>query len=224
MLFPKEQQCIQNELEAYREKGLKPFISSSFQSHSLPLLHLISQYEPDCPVYFLETGFHFAETLEFVAFVSKEFGLNLKFLRSPIPKSNQRNKAGAFYYTSEPDTCCYLNKVLPMDTVLASHDIWISGVRKDQNVNRASFEREMPGAQNTLRYHPILDWTSAMISEYRSHYKLPEHPLEAQGIQSVGCAPCTQKPGQFSFGESRDGRWSGMKKTECGLHTELVKS
>lgn len=212
---------IGEKLDGYKSSGLTTFVSSSFQSHSLPLLHIISRFQPETPVYFLNTGFHFPETMAFRHVIADLMGLNIIDVSSPVSKAGQRDEGGKFFFVNNPDHCCYLNKVLPMEPVIAQHDVWINGVRRDQTKFRATLQEEEPLSDGKLRYHPMLDWTSKMIWEYRKEYNLPEHPLEAQGYLSIGCMPCTR-----SFQEteaSRQGRWAGMSKEECGIQTEFVK-
>ncbi|MDA7927769.1 phosphoadenylyl-sulfate reductase [Akkermansiaceae bacterium] len=209
---------IAAKLRAYQEKDLKIFASSSFQTHSIPMLHLIGQYIPETPIVFLNTGFHFPETLMFRDQIANLLNLNIVNVESNISKIAQRDANNRFLFASDPDYCCYLNKTLPMEAMLIENDIWINGVRKDQSANRKNFEYEVKGPHNTLRFHPMLEWTSKMIWDYRQQHQLPEHPLEKEGYLSVGCAPCTTK----YIDEGRGGRWAGMKKTECGLHTNLV--
>ena len=110
-----------------------------------------------------------------------------------------------------------------MEPALATHDVWITGVRRDQNANRKNFSYEAAGPHNTLRFHPMLDWNNRMIWKYIKDHDLPRHPLDAQGYVSIGCAPCTQKPDLNADPNDRSGRWKGMKKTECGLHTDLIQ-
>ena len=213
---------IGEKLDGYKTSGLSTFVSSSFQSHSLPLLHIISRFQKDTPVYFLNTGFHFPETMAFRHEIADLMGLNIIDVVSPVSKSGQRDEQGKFFFVNNPDHCCYLNKVLPMEPVLAQHDVWINGVRRDQTKFRATLMEEEPLADGKLRYHPMLDWTSKMIWEYRKEYNLPEHPLEAQGYLSIGCMPCTRSFDQTQ--EARAGRWAGMSKEECGIQTEFVKA
>lgn len=208
-------------IQQYRHAGKSMFVSSSFQSHSLPLLHLISRFAPETPVYFLNTGFHFPETMAFRHEVVDLLGLNIIDVSSPVSKLGQRDDQGKFYFVHNPDHCCYLNKVLPMEPLIKQHDVWINGVRRDQTQFRATLQEEEQMGDGKVRYHPMLDWTSKMIWEYRQAYQLPEHPLEAKGYLSIGCMPCTR-----SFEETkdaRDSRWAGMKKEECGIQTEFVK-
>ena len=207
-------------IERYRSEGKTMFTSSSFQSHSLVLLHILSRIDKTIPVYFLNTGYHFPETIRFRDSVAASFGMKTIDLRSDVPKIMQRDNDGRLLFTSDPDYCCYLNKTRPMDAVLREHDIWINGVRADQSQVRAAMKVEQPAPHGTLRFHPMLDWTSKMIYDYRKEHNLPKHPLEDKGYVSIGCEPCTRKLDPAM--QEREARWYGLQKVECGLHTELV--
>ena len=213
-------QEIKDKITLYKQEGKALFTSSSFQSHSLVMLHILSRIDNSIPVYFINTGYHFPETMKFRDHITQLFGLNTRDLKSEVPKHMQRDSEGRLLFTSDPDHCCYLNKTQPMDSVLQSHDIWINGVRADQSAVRAAMKVEQPAPYNTIRFHPMLDWNARMIWEYQKAYKLPTHPLEEKGYVSIGCEPCTRRldPGM----QEREARWYGLKKVECGLHTELV--
>ncbi|MDP4686387.1 MAG: phosphoadenylyl-sulfate reductase [Salibacteraceae bacterium] len=206
-------------IEEFLSAGKSFFASSSFQTHSLPMLHVLGQLAPQMPVYFIQTGFHFPETLRFRDEVAEAFNLKVINIESQVPKIQQRNSQGNFYFTSDPDYCCFLNKTQPMQPLLDRYDVWINGVRADQNANRKSLNEIEQTPQGGLRYHPMLDWTKQEIWRYINENDLPRHPLDAQGYVSIGCEPCTVKP---SVGDERQGRWLGQSKTECGLHTELI--
>jgi phosphoadenosine phosphosulfate reductase len=221
-LYADQVRFFQEKMEEYKAKGLRIYASSSFQTHSIPMLHILSKVAPDVPVYFLNTGYHFPETLVYRDQITELLGLNMVDLKSPIPKSHQREMDGKLFFASDPNHCCFLNKVLPMEPVLAQYDVWVSGVRKDQNENRSKFAHEAPGAHNSLRFHPMLDWNGRMIGTYINDFQIPRHPLEAKGYLNIGCSPCTSKfVGDDETG--RSARWAGLKKTECGLHTDLIK-
>lgn len=194
------------------------FLTSSFQSHSIPLLHIISRSCVPIPVYFLDTGFHFPETLEFRNDIVKRLSLNLINLKSSISKLNQVDDQGRFYYCSNSDYCCHINKVLPLEPILQTHDVWVSGVRGEQSDQRQNMSKVMSGAFGVERYHPMLNWSFKDIWDYRKVYDLPPHPLEEKGYLSVGCSPCTAP----YTDETRSGRWNGQSKKECGLHTDLL--
>lgn len=211
---------IKSHIIKYQEEGKKLFTTSSFQTHSIVLLHLLSRIDKTIPVYCLNTGFLFPETLAYKDQLAEEFGLNMVEIKPEIPKSLQKDSEGKLLFASDPDRCCHYNKVQPMDRLLSDYDIWINGIRRDQNANRAKMKVEEKSKFDTLRFHPMLEWTNKMIFDYIREYKLPKHPLESQGYSSIGCEPCTRKPSLEMM--EREARWYGMNKTECGLHTELV--
>lgn len=206
----------------YKNRELKLFTTSSFQTHSIVLLHILSRIDKTIPVYFIHTGYHFPETLKYRDQITELLDLNLKNVFSSTAKINQRDTSGKLLFASDPDYCCHLNKVAPLEPVLAEHDIWINGVRADQGELRKSFKAEENAKFGVTRFHPMLDWNNKMIYDYLKKYSIPHHPLEAKGYLSIGCEPCTRK--WDSNMDSRDGRWYGLKKTECGLNTELVKN
>ena len=212
---------ISRQIEEFKQQHKKLFLTSSLQTHSLPLLHIVHQIDASIPVYFLDTGYHFPETISFKERLKKDFGFNIQEVRSPVDKINQRDDSGRLMYASEPDYCCYLNKVLPLEPVLQARDVWISGVRASQNTFRSDLKTIEKGKYDTLRYHPMLAWSSKMIFEYRKMYDLPEHPLEAEGYFSIGCMPCTRN--MDMDGDPREMRWFGLNKTECGLQTETLE-
>ncbi len=207
-------------LHDYLDAGHRMFLTSSFQTQSLPLLHMVSRVGRAIPVYFANTGFLFPETIRFAEDMGRRLGLEVIPLQSEVTKVRQMDREGRFLYTSDPDHCCYLNKVQPLEPVLIAHDIWINGIRADQSDTRAGMAAEESAPHGCRRFHPMLDWDSRMIYYYRQQYGLPEHPLEARGYLSIGCEPCT-RPLTVDADE-RSARWYGLNKTECGLHTDLV--
>jgi len=212
---------INKKIREYNERGLKLFTTCSFQTHSIVLLHMLSRIDKSIPVYFINTGYHFPETIAFRDEVVERLGINLKEVFSSTPRNMQKDAEGKLLFTSDPDFCCYLNKVLPLEPILAEHDIWINGVRADQSSVRKAFKVEETATHDVIRFHPMLDWNAKMIHLYIKEYNLPAHPLEAKGYFSIGCEPCTRKfDTEWS---AREGRWFGLKKTECGLNTDLVK-
>ncbi|GJM60173.1 phosphoadenylyl-sulfate reductase [Persicobacter diffluens] len=212
---------IKTKLMQYKEEGKGVFTSSSFQTHSIVLLHILSRIDKSIPVYFINTGFHFPETLMFRDEISERFGLNLVDLKTPVSMSRQLDQDGRFFYASDPDYCCFLNKTAPMQNVLREYDVWINGVRGDQSAVRKAMKVEQPAPHDSIRFHPMLDWNAKMIWQYRKEFDLPEHPLDSKGYMSIGCAPCTRKLDPDM--QEREARWYGMNKVECGLHTDLVK-
>ena len=213
---------IKSKLIEYDKAGKSYFTTSSFQSHSLVLLHMLSRIDKHIPVVFINTGFHFPATVNFRDKIIDSFGLtNLIDLRSEVPKNLQRGSGGRLLFATDPDHCCYTNKTEPLDNLLRSYDIWINGVRADQSSERKAMGAEQEAPHNSIRFHPMLNWTAKMIFDHRKEFDLPSHPLEEKGYMSIGCEPCTRRIDPEM--SEREVRWYGLNKTECGLHTDLIK-
>ncbi len=208
---------IEHKINTYKAQGLRLFATSSFQTHSVVLLHVLSRIDKETPVYFINTGFHFPETIRYKEMVQRLLGINVINLLPHVPKNMQRNASGDLLFTFDPDYCCYLNKVQPVEALFDQYDVWINGIRADQNSNRSNFREEETSGRHAMRYHPLLRWTNKKMEQYIQQYDLPVHPLEKRGYKSIGCEPCT-RPANGS--KPRDARWTGMKKTECGLHQD----
>ena len=206
---------IADKIVQYKERGLRLFATSSFQTNSVVLLHILSRIDNTIPVHFINTGFHFPETIRHKDNITRLLNIRVIDLLPHVPKNMQRSPSGDLMFTYDPDYCCYLNKIQPVDALLEQYDVWISGVRADQNSNRGKFKEEEFTKHNTLRYHPLLHWSTNDMEDYISTYDLPKHPLEEKGYKSIGCEPCTRP---VNGENAREGRWAGMKKTECGLH------
>jgi phosphoadenosine phosphosulfate reductase len=216
-------QHIIQKIESYKKANKSMFISSSFQTHSIPLLHILSQIDNSIPVVFLNTGYLFPETILYRDKIAALYNLNIINLTSNVPRHMQKDAQNKLLFTSDPDYCCHINKVAPLEPLLWSYDIWINGIRADQNSNRKSMDEEVPTPQRAMRYHPMLNWSNKMIWNYIKTHNIPHHPLDSKGYSSIGCEPCTRKTYMDTNGDERLSRWFGLNKTECGLHTELVK-
>lgn len=225
--FEAQYEAFVRDIESFRNMGMSVFASSSFQTNSVLLLHMVSRCDPDLPVYFLNTGYHFPETLAYKSQLTRRLGLrNVVDVRPAVSKAHQRDPSGLLLYASDPDCCCHINKVLPMEPVRERHDVWMSGLRGVQNAYRAGLERIVEQSDGKVRFHPFLEWGNREVHRYRILYELPPHPLEELGYFSVGCQPCTRRVElsdagsvDAGLGDGRDGRWRGLRKTECGLHT-----
>ncbi|WP_421871356.1 phosphoadenylyl-sulfate reductase [Marinoscillum sp.] len=212
---------IKEKLNQYQAQGKKLFTTSSFQTHSLVMLHIISRIDRSIPIYFLNTGYHFPETVAFKDQIAEEFGLNVIETKSSMPRFMQRDQDGKLLFTSDPDHCCYINKTAPTEELLKTYDVWINGVRGDQSAIRKAMQVEQDAPHGTIRFHPMLDWSMKSIFGYIKEHNLPRHPLDAKGYMSIGCEPCTRKMDPEM--QEREARWYGLNKVECGLHTDLVK-
>lgn len=208
---------------AWQTFGPNIVASSSFQGQSVPLLHLISTSAPELPVLFLDTGFHFQETLAFRDQLVDDFGLNLAILHPSMGHDGFRRRYGDLY-RGDPDLCCYLNKVEPMERALEGQRAWISGIRRDQSPTRAQTPIVSRLDSGLYKVCPMATMTRRDVADYAQRHGFADHPLLAKGYVSIGCAPCTRPVWDDGEGESeRAGRWTGSDKTECGLHTDLGK-
>ena len=195
--------------EAFPDKRVA--LTSSFQSQSLPLLYLVSKICSHLPVYFLDTGFHFSETLDYIERLRQLLTLNMCTIR-PLSESSDNEM-----YKTDPDMCCYLRKVETLQRVFSDVDIWISGIRRDQTSARSVVKIiDFHEPLGVIKVSPMANFTSSIQKEFNARISLPEHPLLSKGYRSIGCAPCTKptKTGE----DPRAGRWGGTGKSECGLH------
>ncbi len=192
--------------------------TSSFQTQSVPLLHLIALTTPQMPVFFLDTGFHFPETLLYRDRLIETLNLNVQVLTPELGHDGFRIEFGDLY-RRDPDRCCHINKVEPLQRAMQGLNGWISGVRRDQTAHRRVTPIVSREANGLIKVCPMANWSRRDVWQYISDHSLPEHPLLAQGYMSVGCAPCTRAIGAGE--DERAGRWAGQEKTECGLHTAM---
>jgi len=181
-------------------------LACSFQD--CVIVDVVVRVAPTVEVVFLDTGFHFPETLAFVEEVRTRYDLNLRIM-TPGPE------AGA--WPCGTDRCCELRKVEPLNRALAGRGAWITGLKRSDAPTRA----EAPivawdPVRSIVKVNPLATWTDADIANYEADHGLPVHPLMTQGYLSIGCAPTTRPvaPGE----DPRAGRWWGTGKTECGLH------
>ena len=193
-------------------------IVSSFGAESAALLHLVAQIDRDVPVLFLETGKHFPETLAYRDLLAETLGLNLVNLYPDIGELRARDETG-LRWSYDPDGCCELRKVRPLERALARYDASFTGRKAFQSSTRANlprFEIDTSDAQGRLKINPLIDWDADRIAAYFEEHDLPRHPLVERGFASIGCSPCTRatKPGE----DPRAGRWAGWDKVECGIH------
>ncbi len=185
--------------------------TSSFGATSVVLLHMMRQNRPSQKVHFLDTTYHFAETLAYKKMVSEQFGLQVEDIY-PDPTQNQLTKDEETY-KDDPNLCCMVNKIVPMDAVKVNYKVWISGLIGYQTHFRSGmgiFDEN----QGMIKFNPLIDLTHDQVKAYVKKFDLPQHPLKARGYHSIGCKHCTIK------GEGRNGRWQGNDKTECGLHVD----
>ncbi len=209
-------QVLSQFLSKYKEEEKHVYASSSFQTQSVPLLHLLSTHFPWVKIVFIDTGFLFAETYAFKKQLQDSLNLNCITVHSDKSYAQQTSSSHLFQYANDTAYCCHINKVEPIESLIVKGDVWISGVRRDQTAIRNKMQIEEIDKRGVLRFHPMLDWNAKDVYDYIREYDLPKHPLEMNGYVSIGCVPCTHK---HSLDGARGGRWVGSAKTECGLHT-----
>lgn len=202
----------------FQKEGRKVWVTSSFQTQSVPLLHLLSSTAADVEVLLIDTGFLFPETYAFAHDLQELMGFQMRRIRGRRSYAEQMTGDGQLLHTKDTDACCELNKVEPMDDLLSAGDVWMSGIRADQTATRAAKQKLETDARGVIRCHPMLNWTGREIYAYIRLHSLPKHPLEMAGYLSIGCLPCTRKWDGSSGGAARAARWEGSGKTECGLH------
>ena len=196
-------------------------LSSSFQTQSLPLLHMAMQAMPAIRVFFLNTGYHFWDSLIFREQLARELHVNVIDLYRDPRWDVFRRRFGRELPVVDSNLCCYIHKVQPMQGALRGLKAWITGIRRDQTKVRAQARILELQEDGLLKVNPLLNWKKADIEAYRAANNLPQHPLLKKGYCSIGCAPCT-RPVQEGEDE-RAGRWSSSGKTECGLHTDMFQ-
>ena len=193
-------------------------VVSSFGAESAVLLHLVANVSREVPVLFLDTGKHFPETLTYRDTLVERLGLNLVVL-SPDREDLAAKDETGLRWSYDPDGCCEIRKVRPLEKALVNYDASFTGRKAFQAKTRANlprFELDTSDAQGRLKINPLIDWDASQIEGYFIQHDLPRHPLIAQGYPSIGCSPCTSQvlPGE----DPRSGRWKGWDKTECGIH------
>jgi phosphoadenosine phosphosulfate reductase len=181
------------------------------------LVHLVSRVAPGVDVLFLDTGYHFAETLGTRDAVAATYDVNLITVTPRQTVAEQDASYGPRLHDRDPDWCCWLRKVAPLDRALAHYDAWATGLRRAEAPTRASTPVVSYDAQRgKVKIAPIAAWSDADVEDYIAEHGILINPLLTAGYPSIGCAPCTRA---VAVGEdSRAGRWAGSAKTECGIH------
>lgn len=201
--------------------GGPPCITSSFQSEDMVVVHMVRAERPGIPVLFLETGYHFPETLTYRDQMAAAWNLNVVNLSARQSVSEQEAQFGILNQTA-PDQCCKLRKVGPLFAGLENYEVWFTGLRREQSPTRANLEAvepfKLPGGKTLQKISPVYDWTSRDVYQYMQKFSIPELPLYALGYTSIGCAPCTKLP--LDPNDPRSGRWAGKGKLECGIHIQ----
>lgn len=182
------------------------------------LPHLVSQQVPGVDVLFLETGYHFVETRGTRDLVADVLDITVVDVLPELTVAQQDARYGAKLHDRDPAACCAMRKVEPLNRSLAGYEAWVTGVRREDNALRADTQLVEWDAQHEMvKINPIARWSFDEVLDYGQTHDVPVNPLLSQGYPSIGCEPCTRRvaPGE----DPRAGRWAGLTKTECGIHT-----
>jgi phosphoadenosine phosphosulfate reductase len=185
-----------------------PYLCLSASMTDAVLIDIATRVEPSVEVVFIDTGYHFPETLETVESVRRRYGLNLRVMTvKPFDTP---------LWQSDPEGCCSAVKVGQLDRALHGKQAWMSGLRRSESASRAAAPIVARDLRGLVKVNPIARWTDLDVDAYIRDHDVPTNPLLARGYRSIGCWPCTRP---VEDGEdARSGRWSGLAKTECGLH------
>lgn len=184
-------------------------VTSSFAATSAFLLKLISEGNLNQLIYFIDTGYHFDETMAYKKQLTETYGLHVKSVSALKDEHEFTTKDKT--WTKNPDFCCSINKVNPLEIIKNKYTVWVSGLMKWQSDHRKTLDIfEQRG--DILKFYPLLDVSKEERNNFIKKHDLPFHPLVSKGYHSIGCKHCTVP------GEDRSGRWNNNPKTECGLH------
>jgi phosphoadenosine phosphosulfate reductase len=193
---------------AWAVEAFGPHLCLTASMNDAVLIDLAVKVDPAIEVVFIDTGYHFPETLATVETVRRRYGLNMKIMTAP--------ENTELLWKIDPDNCCSALKVQQLDRALAGKAAWMSGIRRAEADTRATAHVVGRDLRGLVKVNPIAQWTDLDVTAYVEANDVPVNPLIAQGYGSIGCMPCTEK---VAVGEdARAGRWRGKTKTECGLH------
>lgn len=196
--------------------GASLAVACSMADAVLP--HVVAAKAPGVDVLFLETGYHFPDTLATRAIVANELDVNIVDVTPEKSVAEQDEAYGKDLFARDPALCCQMRKVEPLTGALKGYEAWVTGVRREESPLRAKTPLIEYDAKNQMvKLNPLAAWTFDELIDYATEHDVPVNPLLADGYPSIGCQPCTRRvaPGE----DPRAGRWAGFNKTECGLHT-----
>lgn len=193
-------------------------MATAFGPEGMTIIHMLAEIAPETPIFNLETGYQFAETLELRERVKSRYGIEVEFKYPEQSVEEYEAANGGPVYKSNPNQCCFDRKLKVLHDAARGRHAWASAIRRDQSEDRANapivgWDRKF----QLVKVSPLANWTKKQVWGLIAKEKIPYNSLHDQGYPSVGCQPCTRA---VQLGEDeRSGRWSGFQKTECGLHT-----
>jgi phosphoadenosine phosphosulfate reductase len=193
-------------------------MATAFGPEGMVLIHLLADVARQTPIFNLDTGYQFRQTLELRERVRERYGINVELKRPELSVEAYERMHGGPLYSKDPDRCCLDRKLTVVRTAIRGMYAWASGIRRDQSQDRAKapivgWDRKF----HLVKVSPLANWTKEQVWKFIAEHDIPYNPLHDRGYASVGCWPCTRA---VLMGEDeRAGRWSGFAKTECGLHS-----
>lgn len=203
----------------YESYGDSLVYACSFGAEGMVLIDMISKVKNDAAIVFLDTGIHFQETYDLIDDVKEKYPkLKITLKKPALTLDEQADHYEPALWKSQPNMCCFIRKIKPLEEALSGAAAWISGLRREQSPARRNTEFvNKDGRFKSVKVCPLIHWTWDDVWSYIHEYNVPYNELHDQGYPSIGCIPCTSKV--ESSDDLRSGRWSGVNKTECGLHT-----
>jgi len=212
---------------AWQQFGPRAAIGTSFQGAGLVMLHLAKQQGLCFPVFTLDTGLLFPETVALKKRLEDFFGFSIESLVPDLTVEEQGDINGPELWKHNPDLCCTIRKVLPLRDRLCDLSCWITGLRRQQSEARATigvielYAYDATSGRDIVKVNPMANWTREAVWDYLRKHRIPYNPLSDQGYRSIGCQPCTRRTAGGE--DERAGRWTGFDKVECGIHTFMPK-
>jgi phosphoadenosine phosphosulfate reductase len=193
-------------------------MATAFGPEGMTIIHMLAEIAPATPIFNLETGYQFSETLELRERVKRRYGIEVEYKRPELSVAEYEQLNGGPVYVNEPNRCCFDRKIEVLTESVRGMRAWASAIRRDQSPDRAKtpivgWDKKF----ELVKVSPLANWTKREVWKLITDHDIPYNALHDQGYTSIGCQPCTRA---VMFGEDeRAGRWSGFAKTECGLHS-----
>jgi len=203
--------------EAYHLFSEGVILACSFGAEDVVLVDMVCKIVESPRIFYLDTNLHFQETYDTRDRLTAKYGVEFIQVKPDLTLEQQAEKYGDKLWEREPNQCCAIRKVEPLQRILNRNKAWITGIRREQSITRANAQRvEWDSKFQLLKFNPLVEWTNEQVWEYIKTHQVPYNPLHDQHYPSIGCSVCTKpvRPGE----DPRSGRWAGFTKTECGLH------
>lgn len=193
-------------------------MATAFGPEGMVILHMLSEIDRSTPIFNLDTGYQFRQTLELREEVARRYGMHVEMKQPETTVEEYEKLHGGPLYRTNPDQCCLNRKVQVLEKAVVGYHAWASAIRRDQSPDRATapivgWDKKF----SLVKVSPLANWTKAQVWKFITDHNVPYNPLHDQGYTSIGCWPCTRAV--MAGEDERAGRWSGFAKTECGLHS-----